>query len=97
MVNNAATLEDPSKLPFTQVDWDEAWGETLEVMPVLSGLKYEQAYNGVFPYSSDGLPLMGPAPSVDGLWILECLWATHSIGAARSLAQAIFDKRSGIQ
>jgi glycine cleavage system aminomethyltransferase T len=58
-------------------------------MPVLSGLKYEQAYNGVFPYSSDGLPLMGPAPSVDGLWVLECLWATHSIGAARSLAQAI--------
>jgi dimethylglycine oxidase len=89
MVNNASTLEDPSKLPFTQVDWDEAWGETLEVMPVLSGLKYEQAYNGVFPYASDGLPLMGPAPSVDGLWILECLWATHSIGAARSLAQAI--------
>ena len=89
MVSNAATLEDPSKLPFTQIDWDQAWVETLEVMPVLSGLKYEQAYNGVFPYSSDGLPLMGPAPSVDGLWVLECLWATHSIGAARSLAQAI--------
>jgi glycine cleavage system aminomethyltransferase T/glycine/D-amino acid oxidase-like deaminating enzyme len=89
MVKNAATLEDPSKLPFTQVDWDQAWVETLEVMPVLSGIKYEQAYNGVFPYSSDGLPLMGPAPGVDGLWVLECLWATHSIGAARSLAQAI--------
>ena len=89
MVSNAATLEDPSKLPFTQIDWDQAWVETLEVMPVLSGLKYEQAYNGVFPYSSDGLPLMGPAPSVDGLWVLECLWATHSVGAARSLAQAI--------
>jgi glycine cleavage system aminomethyltransferase T/glycine/D-amino acid oxidase-like deaminating enzyme len=89
MVNNAAKLEDPSKLPFTQVDWDQAWSETLEVMPVLSGVKYEQAYNGVFPYSADGFPLMGPAPSVDGLWVLECLWATHSIGAARSLAQAI--------
>ena len=89
MVNNAATLEDPSKLPFTQIDWDQAWVETLEVMPVLSGLKYEQAYNGVFPYSSDGLPLMGPTPSVDGLWVLECVWATHSVGAARSLAQAI--------
>jgi len=89
MVSNAASLDDPSKLPFTQVDWDPAWDETLKVMPVLSGLKYEQAYNGVFPYSSDGLPLMGPAPSVDGLWILECVWATHSVGAARSLAQAI--------
>jgi len=89
MVNNAASLEDPSKLPFTQADWDQAWSETLEVMPVLSGVKYEQAYNGVFPYSADGFPLMGPAPSVDGLWVLECLWATHSIGAARSLAQAI--------
>ncbi|KGA17116.1 hypothetical protein GM51_11140 [freshwater metagenome] len=89
VVSNAANLEDPSKLPFTQLDWDQAWTETLEIMPVLSGLKYEQAYNGVFPYSSDGLPLMGPAPSVDGLWVLECLWATHSIGAARSLAQAI--------
>jgi glycine cleavage system aminomethyltransferase T/glycine/D-amino acid oxidase-like deaminating enzyme len=89
MVNNAAKLDDPSKLPFTQADWDQAWSETLEVMPVLTGVKYEQAYNGVFPYSSDGFPLMGPAPSVDGLWVLECLWATHSIGAARSLAQAI--------
>lgn len=89
MVSNAAHLEDPSKLPFTQLDWDQAWAETLEIMPVISGLKYEQAYNGVFPYSSDGLPLMGPIPSVDGLWVLECLWATHSIGAARSLAQAI--------
>ncbi len=89
MVKNAANLADPSMLPFTQVDWDQAWVETLEVMPVLSGLKYEQAYNGVFPYSSDGLPLMGPAPSVDGLWVLECVWATHSVGAARSLAQAI--------
>jgi glycine cleavage system aminomethyltransferase T/glycine/D-amino acid oxidase-like deaminating enzyme len=89
MVQNAANLADPSMLPFTQVDWDQAWVETLEVMPVLSGLKYEQAYNGVFPYSSDGLPLMGPAPSVDGLWVLECVWATHSVGAARSLAQAI--------
>lgn len=89
MVNNAANLDDPSKLPFTQADWDQAWSETLEVMPVLSGVKYEQAYNGVFPYSADGFPLMGPAPSVDGLWVLECLWATHSIGAARSLAQAI--------
>lgn len=89
MVNNASKLDDPSKLPFTQADWDQAWSETLEVMPVLSGVKYEQAYNGVFPYSADGFPLMGPAPSVDGLWVLECLWATHSLGAARSLAQAI--------
>jgi hypothetical protein len=39
MVNNAATLDDPSKLPFTQVDWDQAWVETLEVMPVLSGFE----------------------------------------------------------
>ena len=89
MVTNYETREDPSKLPFTQVDWDPAWEETLKVMPVLSGLKYEQAYNGVFPYSSDGLPLMGEAPNVSGLWTLECVWATHSVGAARSLAQAI--------
>ena len=89
MKTNSNTREDPSKLPFTQVDWDPAWEETLKVMPVLRGLKYEQAYNGVFPYSSDGLPLMGEVPNVSGLWALECVWATHSVGAARSLAQAI--------
>lgn len=89
MVASYQTREDPSKLPFTQVDWDPAWEETLKVMPVLKDLKFEQAYNGVFPYSSDGLPLMGEAPNVSGLWTLECVWATHSVGAARSLAQAI--------
>ena len=89
MVSHASTLADPSKLPFTQVDWDPAWDLTVDIMPTLAGRTLETAYNGVFPYSSDGLPLMGQTPAVDGLWILECVWATHSVGAARSLAQAI--------
>lgn len=89
MVRNSQNLADPSKLPFTQVDWDPGWAETIKISPVLTGRKLETAYNGIFPYSSDGLPLMGQAPTVDGLWVLECVWATHSVGAARSLAQAI--------
>lgn len=89
MVSNSQNLADPSKLPFTQVDWDPGWAETIVIAPVLKGRKLETAYNGIFPYSSDGLPLMGQAPCVDGLWVLECVWATHAVGAARSLAQAI--------
>lgn len=80
---------DPSIFAFTQVDWDEAWERTVEVMPSLSGKRLDVSYNGVFAYTPDGLPLLGEAPGVSGLWVVESLWATHSIGAARSVVQTM--------
>ena len=80
---------DPSKFPLTMVDWEDGWNETVKVMPALRNATLVDSYNGVFPYSPDGMPLLGETPGLSGLWTVECVWATHSIGAARSVAQAI--------
>ncbi len=89
MVNGNERRHDPSMFDWTPEDWTEAWDETVAVMPALRDAKLVTTYNGVFPYTPDGYPLIGPAPRVDGLWVLECVWATHAIGAARSLAEMI--------
>ena len=70
-------------------DLELGWDATVHLMPALRDLGLADAYNGVFPYSPDGLPIMGESPHVAGLWTLECVWATHSVGAARSLAQVM--------
>lgn len=80
---------DPSKFPLTMQDWQAGWDETVKIMPSLAQAKLIDSYNGVFPYSPDGMPLLGEVPGLAGLWTIECVWATHSIGAARSVAQAI--------
>ena len=88
IVNGNERRFDPSMFEFTQEDWDPAWEDVVAVMPVLRDATLELKYNGVFPYTPDGLPLLGPT-ALDGLWALECVWATHAVGAARSLAELI--------
>ncbi|CAB4337087.1 unannotated protein [freshwater metagenome] len=87
--NSRRYANDPSMFEFTQEDWDPAWEEVIALMPDLRDAPLPIKYNGVFPYTPDGYPLLGQTKELTGLWILECLWATHSVGAARSLAQVI--------
>jgi glycine/D-amino acid oxidase-like deaminating enzyme len=47
-----------------------------------SGLK---PINGVFSVTPDNLPLLGPVPGVEGLWLAAAIWITHAAGAARLL------------
>ncbi len=84
--------ETPSMFPFTPADFKAGLEGVLRVMPTLRDIGIERAFNGVFPYSSDGLPLIGEARDVAGLWVLECLWVTHAVGAARSLAEVLQDE-----
>jgi glycine/D-amino acid oxidase-like deaminating enzyme len=49
-----------------------------------SGLKL---INGVFAVTPDNLPLLGPLPGVEGLWLAAAIWITHAAGAARLLLQ----------
>jgi glycine/D-amino acid oxidase-like deaminating enzyme len=44
-----------------------------------------QPINGVFSVTPDNLPLLGPVPGVEGLWLAAAIWITHAAGAARLL------------
>lgn len=45
--------------------------------------------NGVFSVTPDNLPLIGPVPGVEGLWLAAAIWVTHAAGSARLLLQML--------
>ncbi len=83
----------PSVLPFTSADFDEAWARSLRLIPGLADAKVADAMDGIFSFTSDGAPLLGPVPDVAGLWAAEAVWVTHSLGVARAVAEWVVDGR----
>jgi glycine cleavage system aminomethyltransferase T/glycine/D-amino acid oxidase-like deaminating enzyme len=85
----------PSVQAFTEEDFDPAWRDAVELLPALAETKYADGINGIFSFTPDGFPLIGEAPHLDGFWLAEAVWVTHSAGVARALAEVLVDGRSG--
>src|SRR5690606_31987327 len=58
----------PSVLPFTEDDFAPGWAEAQAVLPALREAKVADAMNGLFSFTIDGMPLMGPVRDVPGFW-----------------------------
>ena len=86
----------PSMLPFTEEDFAEAWDRTVELLPVLSGNKVEEGFNGIFSFTPDGAAIMGEHRDLSGFWVAEAVWVTHSAGVARAMAEWMIEGRSRI-
>ncbi|MGA5758301.1 GcvT family protein [Nonomuraea bangladeshensis] len=85
----------PSVQAFTEEDFEPAWRDAVELLPALGGSAYEDGINGVFSFTPDGFPLIGEAPHLDGFWLAEAVWVTHSAGVARAVAELLVDGTSG--
>ena len=81
----------PSVLPFTPADFEFPLAETARIMPALGELALADPINGVFSFTTDNLPLLGPHAEIDGFWTAEAVWVTHSAGVARAMAEWIID------
>ncbi|MFB4282190.1 FAD-dependent oxidoreductase [Nonomuraea sp. MTCD27] len=86
----------PSVQAFTEEDFDPSWRDAVELLPALAESKYEDGINGIFSFTPDGFPLIGEAPQLDGFWLAEAVWVTHSAGVARALAEVLVTGRSEI-
>lgn len=86
----------PSRLEFTPSDFDPAWKESRTLLPTLQQTEIADGFNGIFSFTPDGGPLLGEHPKLDGFWVAEAVWVTHSAGVARALAQIWTDGRSEI-
>lgn len=86
----------PSSLPFTPEDFEAAWTETLRLLPATRSATIEAGFNGIFSFTPDGGPLLGESRDVDGFFVAEAVWVTHSVGVARSMAQLIVRGSSDI-
>ncbi|KAL2859631.1 hypothetical protein BJX68DRAFT_262054 [Aspergillus pseudodeflectus] len=79
----------PSRLQFTEEDFRPAWEESKKLLPVLRASQIDDGFNGVFSFTPDGGPLIGQAPNLDGFYVAEAVWVTHSAGVARALAEIL--------
>ncbi|KAB8238145.1 GcvT family protein [Aspergillus alliaceus] len=79
----------PSRLKFTSEDFDPAWKETQDLLPALRETQIADAFNGIFSFTPDGGPIVGQAPNLEGFYVAEAVWVTHSAGVARALAEVL--------
>ena len=86
----------PSMLPFTEADFAEAWQATRELLPATKDAKVEEGFNGLFSFTPDNMPLMGPVSDVAGFWVAEAVWITHSAGVARAMAEWMSGERPSV-
>ncbi|KAK5626483.1 hypothetical protein RRF57_002198 [Xylaria bambusicola] len=86
----------PSRLEFSTEDFAPAWKLSQEILPALQKCEIADGFDGIFSFTPDGGPLVGQAPNVDGFYVAEAVWVTHSAGVARALAELLTDGKSKI-
>ncbi|MEU0877460.1 FAD-dependent oxidoreductase [Lentzea sp. NPDC005914] len=81
----------PSEIAFTPEDFETSWDAAVDLLPVLGDAKVEEGVNGLFSFTPDGNPLLGEHPGLDGFWVAEAVWITHSAGVAKAMAEWMVD------
>jgi glycine cleavage system aminomethyltransferase T len=84
----------PSRLDFTPEDFASSWEDSQDLLPALRAARIDDGFNGIFSFTPDGGPLMGEAPDVEGLFVAEAVWVTHSAGVAKAMAELLIEGRS---
>lgn len=86
----------PSVQSFTPEDFGPAHRAAVDLLPALDGLELQEAINGLFLFTSDGMPVIGPARDVAGFWVADAVWVTHSGGVGRAVAEWIVEGKPSI-
>lgn len=94
----ARTGTHPAVHPFTPEDYDSTWTEAQKLLPELrgTGLDDSMSFNGIFSFTPDGGPLLGPVTGIDGLWMAQSVWVTQSAGVGQVMADWITTGEPGI-
>lgn len=86
----------PSRLEFTPKDFEPAWKLSQEILPALKESKVAEGFNGILSFTPDGGPLVGQSPTLDGFYVAEAVWVTHSAGVARAMAEILTNDKSSV-
>jgi glycine cleavage system aminomethyltransferase T/glycine/D-amino acid oxidase-like deaminating enzyme len=79
----------PASRQFTEEHFTDAWREVTELLPSLADTEVVEAFNGMFAFTPDGLPILGEPRGTDGLWIATAVHVTHSGGVGKAMAELI--------
>jgi glycine cleavage system aminomethyltransferase T/glycine/D-amino acid oxidase-like deaminating enzyme len=71
---------------FRPDDFDRCWAQMLKLMPALHGAAFTRAFNGMFAFPVDGMPILGET-GITGLWTAIGSWLTHAAGVGKCMAE----------
>jgi glycine cleavage system aminomethyltransferase T/glycine/D-amino acid oxidase-like deaminating enzyme len=72
----------------THPDIDKsAYDAARELVPAFDGAEFEDAFNGMFCFTPDGMPILGETEDIDGLWWALAIWVTQSGGVGSVMAE----------
>jgi glycine cleavage system T protein len=91
-----ATPVMPSIVEFTPEDFVAAEQATAEILPAVHRAGIRSAFNGMFSFTPDGMPVMGESLAVRGFWAAEAVWVTHAGGVGKAIAEWIATGEPGI-
>ncbi len=77
----------PAMMDFTPEHFTVARRAAGVLFPALRDLELTDAFNGMFSFTPDGLPILGESPQVNGLWVAEAVWITHGGGVGNVVAE----------
>ncbi|WP_392507762.1 FAD-dependent oxidoreductase [Naumannella halotolerans] len=86
----------PAVHPLTWDDFAPTWAEARRIVPELGEVEFDSGFNGIFSFTPDGGPLLGPVPGTDGLWMAQAVWVTQSAGVGQVVADWIVHDNPGI-
>ena len=87
ILSPAEAKRAPAMMDFTPEHFTVARRAAGVLFPALRDLELTDAFNGMFSFTPDGLPILGESPQVNGLWVAEAVWITHGGGVGNVVAE----------
>lgn len=87
VLSHADAAVMPTVRPFTPEDFTGAHADAVRLLPALGGVDLADPFNGLFLFTGDGMPVVGPSRETRGFWVAEAVWVTHAGGVGRAVAE----------
>src|SRR5207302_11043318 len=68
-------------------DFEGPWADARGLLPVLDSIDVTEGMNGLFLFTADGMPVLGPSREVENFWLAEAVWITHAAGVGLAVAE----------
>lgn len=86
----------PAMHELTWDDFAPSWKEARKLLPELEEVEFDEGFNGIFSFTPDGGPMLGPVSGTAGLWLAQAVWVTQSAGVGQVMADWIVSGEPGV-
>ncbi len=86
----------PAIMPFNLDIFAGSLIDVEDLIPSVADGQLFEPINGMFSFTTDGMPILGEAPQVKGFWAAQAVWVAHAGGIGRTLAEWMVEGATSI-